>query len=88
MIIIEIKLKESNRFKVISHKLHRKADNILFAVIQKLPEKLIPHSLMDWIGRYLDKQISDMNYQLIRSRWEDIELNKMVEKIHRQQAKK
>lgn len=66
MIIIDIKLKDRNRIKEFFLKLYNKAEDILFSIIQRIPEKYIPHWLMDWLERYLDKRISELKQQSIQ----------------------
>lgn len=89
MIDINIEIKKQNRLKEFFHKLHSKSEDILFSIIQKLPDKLIPSALMNWMERYTDKRIAELNQQIIRDRWHTIELEKAVNKIQtRQQSKK
>lgn len=84
MIDIQIYLDKSNRFKKILHKLHSKAENLMFSIVRLLPEKLTPQPLVDWTGKYVEKQISKTKQQLIRSRWETVALDELSEKIDRQ----
>lgn len=58
VITINTELKDRNRIKEFFHRLHSKIEDITFSTIQKLPEKLIPHFLMEWLDRYLDKRIT------------------------------
>ena len=59
MIIIDIELKGRNHIKEFFHKLHSKLEDIAFSIIQRIPEKLLPHWLMNWLEKYLDKRISE-----------------------------
>ncbi len=89
MIDINIEIKKRNRLKEFFHKLHSKSEDILFSIIQKLPDKLIPSALMNWMEHYTDKRIAELNQQIIRDRWHTIELEKAVNEIQtRQQNKK
>ena len=56
-------------------------EDILFSIIQKLPEKLIPSPLMNWLDRYLDKRISELKQQTIKQTWKNMYLQEAVEDI-------
>lgn len=89
MIQIDIEIKKQNRLKEFFHEIHSKSEDILFSVIQKIPEKFIPASLMDWMEHYTNKRISELKQQIIRDRWRTVELKKAADKIsNRQQGKK
>lgn len=81
MIIINIELKKPNRFKESFLKLHSKSEDLLFTIIQKLPEKLIPSPLMNWLNRYTTKRISQLQQQIIKQRWQRDTFEKAVEDI-------
>ena len=40
---------------------------------------------MNWMEHYTNKRIADLQQQLIRDRWYNIELEKAVDKIHDRQ---
>lgn len=90
MITIDIELKDRNHIKDFFHKLHSKLENITFSIIQKLPEKFIPHWLMNWFEKYLDKRISELKRQSIKMTWRNMYLQEAVDDIHnkKQDAKK
>lgn len=85
MITIDIELKDRNRIKEFFHKLHSKLEDILFSIIQKIPEKLIPHSLMNWLGKYLDKRINELKQQSIKMTWQNMYLQDATNNIHSRQ---
>lgn len=88
-IIIDIEIKKRNSLKDFCHQAHSKLEDILFSIITKLPESVIPHSLMDWMGYYTDKRIAELTQQIIHNRWKSIALDRAVDIIHiRQQDKK
>ena len=88
MIQIDIEIKKRNRLKEVFHKIHSKSEDILFSIIQKLPEKFIPISLMNWMEHYTNKRIAELKQQIIRNRWHTIELEKAVDKISSMQQDK
>lgn len=81
LIKIDIELKERNRVKEFFQKLHSKAEDILFTIISKIPEKLIPSPIMNWLDRYMDKRISELKQQIIKQRWQHDSLEKAVSHI-------
>ena len=88
MIQIDIEIKKRNSSKEVFHKIHDKSEDLLFSIIQKLPEKFIPAFLMDWMEHYTNKRISELKQQIIRDRWHTIELEKAVDKISTKQQDK
>ena len=40
---------------------------------------------MNWMEHYTNKRIADLQQQIIRDRWYNIELEKAVDKIHNKQ---
>lgn len=82
MIIIEIELKDHNPIKEFFHKLHNRLEDIAFSIIQRLPEKFIPHWLMNWLEKYLDKRINELKQQSIQMTWRNMYLQNAVNKIH------
>ena len=74
LIQIDIELKDRNRLDVYNRlkeffqNFHSKLENLLFTIIQKLPEKLIPSPIMNWLDRYMDKRIGELKQQIIKQR--------------------
>lgn len=81
MIIIEIELKDCSRTKEFFRKLHNKSEDMMFSIIQKLPDKFIPSFVISWMGRYTDKRINELQRSIIKDRWKQVSLEKVVDKI-------
>lgn len=81
---MNIEIKNQNIFHRISKKLHDKSEDFLFTLIQRLPERFIPASLMNWMERYTDKRIAELQRQLVKDNWTNVELQKAVEQIRQQ----
>lgn len=81
MITIDIELKDRNRLKEFFQNFHSKAEDLLFTIISKLPEKLIPSPLMNWLDRYTTKRISQLQQQIIKQRWQRNTFERAVEDI-------
>ena len=85
MITINIELEDRNRLKEFFQNFHSKAEDLLFTIFQKLPEKLIPSPLMNWLDRYLDKRISELKQESIKMTWQNIYLQDAVDDIRNSQ---
>lgn len=85
VIYIYIEIQKPNRFKDLLHKIYDRLEDLIFAIIQKIPEKHIPSSFMKWMERYTNKRLSELQSQIIRNRWHTVELEKVVDNIHNRQ---
>lgn len=85
LITIDIELKDRNRIKEFFHKIHSKLEDIAFSIIQRIPEKFIPHWLMNWLEKYLDKRISELKQESIRMTWQNMYLQSAIDDIHTRQ---
>ena len=81
---MNIEIKNQNIFRRIANKLHNKSEDFLFALVQRLPEHFIPTSLMNWMERYMDKRLTELQRQFIKDNWTNVELQKAVEQIRQQ----
>lgn len=68
--------------------MHSKLEDILFSVIQKVPEAFIPSPIMEWLNKYIDRRTQEIDEELIRIQWQQVHLEKAVEEIHEKQNKK
>lgn len=85
MIIIDIELKDRNRLKHFFQNFHNKAEDIAFSIIQRIPEKLLPHWLMNWLDHYLDKRISELKQESTKMTWHNMYLQSATNEIHNRQ---
>lgn len=70
------------------HTIQSKLEDILFFIIQKLPESLIPQFLMNWLDSYLTKRTQQLQQELIHQQWQQVYLEKAVEQLNIKQDKK
>lgn len=63
-------------------KIGNKLENLFFDVIQRIPERFIPQFIMNRIERYMDKRILEMQQQIIKYKWQEVELEKTIQKLH------
>ena len=85
MITIDIEIKDRNRLKEFFQNFHSKAQDIAFSIIQKIPEKLLPHWLMNRLEKYLDKRIIELKQQSIKMTWHNMYLQNSLTEIHNRQ---
>jgi hypothetical protein len=83
VIIIDIELKDRNHIKDFFHKLHSRLEDIAFSIIQRIPDKFIPHWLMNRLEKYLDKRISELKQQSIQMTWRNMYLQNAVNDIRK-----
>ena len=79
---MNIEIDKTNHFKNFLHKTHDKLEDILFSIIQKIPERFIPSFLMEHIERYIDKRTQELQEHITRQRWQQVHLEKAIEEIH------
>ena len=63
-------------------KIGSKIENLFFEIIQRIPERFIPQFIMNRIERYMDKRILEMQQQIVKYKWQEVELEKTVKKLH------
>ena len=63
-------------------KIGNKLENLFFDVIQRIQERFIPQFIMNRIERYMDKRILEMQQQIIKYKWQEVELEKTIQKLH------
>ena len=88
LITINIDIKPENKTREFFHNLHSKLEDILFSVIQKIPESLIPAFLMEWLDSYITKRTQELQQSIVRQKWQQVHLEKAVEEVRKKQAKK
>lgn len=88
MIIIDIEIKDRNRLKEFLHYVYSKLEDLMFAIVQRLPEKCIPQFLMEWLDRYTTKRLNELKQQTIHQTWRNLYLEKAVDDISDRQNKK
>lgn len=82
---MNIEIKPRSRAKEFIENLQSKSEDIMFDVITKVPERLIPPSLMQWITNYIDKRTQELQQEIIRQQWQKVYLEKALSEIHDRQ---
>lgn len=70
-----------NRTKEFFHQIHDNLEDFLFWIIQKLPENLIPATLINWADQYLDKRIRQLKQETISQNWNKAHLDQALKEI-------
>lgn len=79
--INSIKVKKPDKKKEFFNKFKSKVEDVLFSIIELLPEKLIPGFVMDWVSRYIDKRMNELKQEQIKVNWNKTYMEKAVEKL-------
>ena len=62
-----------------------KSEDLMFSIITKLPERMIPSQIMQWLTTYLDRRTQELQQEIIRQQWQKVYLEKAVSEIHDRQ---
>ena len=84
--IREIEIKDRNKIKEFFHKVRNKSEDLLFFIIQKIPERLISSFIIEWLDRYTDRRINELKHQQIKATWQKMYLQDAVNQIHKGKA--
>lgn len=86
VIIIDIEIKDRNKFKEFFNKARNKSEDLLFSIIQKMPERFIPSFIMEWLDRYMNRRINELKHQQIKASWQKMHLQDAVNQIYKDKA--
>lgn len=79
---MDFEIRPKNKTKEFLSNLHSKSEDLLFFLIRKTPNKLIPQSIMSWFENYLDKRSKELQQEIIHQQWRQLYLEKAMEEIH------
>ena len=82
VILIDIEIRKCSRIKPLLYKAYDKLEDLLFSLISRLPESMIPKSVMNWLGNYTNKRIAELQQQIISDRWRSVELDKILHRFN------
>ena len=88
MIDIEIEIKPRSRAKEFIDMIKDKSEDLMFSIITKVPERMIPSPVMQWLTAYLDRRTQELQQEIIRQQWQKVYLEKAVSEIHDRQQDK
>ena len=78
-------IKKPNQLKEFFQKLFSKIEDVFFEIILKLPERLIPEWLMNYLERYTTKRLNQLKQDNIKHTWRNMYLQSAVEEISNRQ---
>jgi len=78
---MNIEIKDHSRIKEFFHRLHSRLEDMMFSIIQRIPEKFLPHWFMNWFEKYLDKRINELKQESIKMTWKNMYLQSAVDDI-------
>lgn len=78
---MRIEIEQPSKLKETARKIKSKSEDILFTIVEKIPDGFIPPFIMSWLSRYLDNQISKLNQQVVQERWKTVELEQLYRDI-------
>ena len=82
VIHIDIEIKPRSRAKENLNKMQNKMEDILFNILLKIPEKYIPTFLLRATEAYIAKRTQELQQQIIKQKWHQASLEKIVLEIH------
>ena len=65
--------------------IYNKIEDIIFSILLRMPKSLIPSFILIRLEHYLYQRANALQYEIIRNRWKNIELDTALEKIKTQQ---
>lgn len=81
--INHIIVKEPDKKREFYKGIKSKAEDILFSIIGLLPEKLIPSCVLEWVSRYIDKRMAELQKEQTQANWKKVYTEKAVEELKR-----
>lgn len=82
---MNIELKKPNRTKEFWKKVRNRAEDMMFALVLKLPEKMLTGAVSDWLEKYMEKRAAELQGQIIKQKWQTAALEQAVDQIHQKQ---
>lgn len=78
---MNIEIKKPNRIKEFFQNVHSKLEDLMFDIIQRLPDAMMPDCFMEWLDRYTTKRLDQLKQENIRLTWENMYLEDAVKEI-------
>jgi len=76
-----ITVKERSKTKEFCKRIKSKMEDMLFSFVERLPERLLPGWLMNWMGRYIDKRMAELEREHVKANWEKVYLEQAVKEL-------
>jgi REP element-mobilizing transposase RayT len=85
---MDIEIRPHSKIKTSLNRLHSKAEDLMYNIILKIPERFIPAPIMEWLNRYTTKRINQLKQETIRQTWRKLYLQQALDEISQRQTKK
>ena len=82
---MNIEIKPRSRAKEFFDMIKDKSEDLMFSIITKVPERMIPSPVMQWLTAYLDRRTQELQQEIVRKQWQKVYLEKAVSEIHDRQ---
>ena len=69
-IAMNINFGSTKRMKRLFQSIYSRIENLLFTVLCRLPDNVIPVFFQNWLNDYSEKRIAKLKQQIIRKKWE------------------
>lgn len=81
---MNITITPHNPIKDFFHKIASKIEDCIFTLFGRLPDRLIPAFVLNWMERYTDRRLTELKAQIIKSKWTAAEEQKILEQNRQQ----
>lgn len=79
--INHITVEEPNKKREFCKRFKSRTEDVLFSIIELLPEKFIPAFVMEWISKYIDKRTAELQREQTQANWKKVYTEKAVEEL-------
>lgn len=77
----KITVYERSKIKEFCKRFKSKTEDVLFSVVERIPERLLSGWLMNWMGRYIDKRMAELQREQIKANWDKTYLEQAVKEL-------
>ena len=77
----KITVYERSKAKEFCKRFRSKTEDILFSLVERIPERLLPCWLMNWMSRYIDKRMAELQREQIKTNWDKTYLEQAVKEL-------
>ena len=78
-----ITVEEPNKRAEFCKRIKSRTEDLLFSIIELLPERFIPGCAMKWLNSYLDKRMKQLMQEQIQANWNKVYIEKAVDELKR-----
>jgi hypothetical protein len=79
---MKIEITKRNYVKEFWQHLHSKLENLMFSIVLKLPDAIVPQFVKNWLDSYVTRRAYELQQEIIRQRWEKDRLEQFIKEMH------